>query len=149
MKRLVLAAALSLTIGGITCAAPASAQAKRAAAQPGLVAEGHHLLVVHANFVPGQEESFNRWYDGHMQQIMKLPGAIRCQRFKTEPRAGRPASEWGYVVMYEFTGAIDPFMAEFGKAVKEGRLVAPDKAYVAGTESSAWVAVGPGFVAAK
>lgn len=134
--------ALALAALPLLAAAPAQAHD-----QVGLVANGNNILFVFANVVEGQEAEFNTWYDKHMQQIMKLPGFVRCQRLLMQSRAGKTDPAFRYVVLYEFKGDPDAVMAALGPAVKEGRLMAPDPRYVLKTESMVYKAIQPGFPA--
>ena len=133
----------------VTMAAPAMARTTAKSPAAELVPVGSNVMMVMANPVPGKDAEFNSWYDGHIRDIMKLPGAVRAQRFKMLSRTGRPDPAYAYIILYEFTGTQDAFTAAMGTAAKEGRLAIPDKAFVLKTEASTWQAYMPGFVAKK
>lgn len=145
-----LSKSILLALGMIAVAAPsAAAPRKIAVAKAGLVPAGANILFVSANAVPGQEAEFHRWYDGHMQDIIKLPGFVRAQRFEMQPRSGRENPPYRYMILYEFNGSPDAVIAALGPAVKAGRLELPDKRFVLKTETVVYKAVHPGFVPKK
>ena len=137
-----------LTAALIATAGPALAKSDPKVAAE-LVPVGHNLMMVMANPVPGKDVEFNSWYDGHIRDIMKLPGVIRAQRFKMLSRTGRADPAFSYFILYEFTGSQDELTAAMGAAAKEGRLALPDKNFVLKTEGSTWQAYMPGFLAKK
>ena len=148
MKRLsTILAAAALAVAFTPASASAQQQHTHSGAGPGLVPQGHNLMMVQANAVSGQDAEFERWYDGHIKDILALPGVVRAQRFKMLPRTGRPNPAWGYVILYEFMGTPDALMAALGTAAKAGKVQLPDKRYVLGTEGSTWAASGPGQAA--
>jgi hypothetical protein len=133
----------------VTIAVPAAAKQDSRAKTAEMVPVGNNVMMVMANPVPGKDAEFNSWYDGHIRDIMKLPGMIRAQRFKMLSRTGRPDPAFSYIILYEFTGSQDAITAAMGTAAKEGRLAIPDKAFVLKTEASTWNAYMPGFIAKK
>lgn len=137
-----LAVAL-LAAGVAAIAAPAQAQlfAPEGKTVAPLAAPGSSLYFVYANAVEGKDAEFGAWYDQHIRDLMKLPGFVRAQRFKMSPRKGKEDPPFKYLVVYEISGDPDTVLAALGPAVKEGRLQAPDKALVAGVQSSIYAPI--------
>jgi hypothetical protein len=107
-----------------------------------LTPEGNHLYLVFSSPAASKEAEYNRFYERHVGDIMKLPGFVRAQRFVLSPR-GRNDPPFKYLTVYELKGKEPgPVIGQIGPASREGRLEAPDKALVPEVTSSVWTAVG-------
>lgn len=61
----------------------------------------HYRFLVESRPVPGREADYHTWYDGqHTQDLLRLPGAWKAQRFKA---VGTPedSSVFFMIVDYE------------------------------------------------
>jgi hypothetical protein len=72
------------------------------------------------------DEEYNRWYEGHLGEILVVPGfvAARPYRVATVKGAWTP-SGCTYLSAYELRGSPESVMAEVGKAVARGRMNLP------------------------
>lgn len=111
----------------LLCAAGAVAIAGEQTRKQPFVASGNKLFMVFANYVEGQEPLFNEWYDRHVQAVVKLPGFVRVQRFKMQPREGRPDPKFRYLIIYEVQGDPSAVHVKIAEAVKAGKVESPDK----------------------
>jgi hypothetical protein len=72
-------------------------------------------------------EEFNEFYDGHMREILELPGFVSAQRSGLTLRGHRgEAFEYEYIVRYGIDGDLDATLAGLREAVQAGRLYFPD-----------------------
>jgi len=63
-----------------------------------------HLLLVFTNPLDGRHDDLNAWYTNvHIRDVMRMPASIGVQRFilADDQPAGRPASKFQYLAMYE------------------------------------------------
>ena len=70
---------------------------------------------------------FNEWYDGHMREILELPGWVSAQRSALTMRGHRgEAFEYSYLVRYGIDGDLEAALGGLREAVDAGRLYFPD-----------------------
>jgi len=73
------------------------------------------------------EQEYNDWYDGHMRQILELPGWVSAQRSALTLRGSRgEAFAYEYLVRYRIDGDIDAALAALREAVDSGRMYFPE-----------------------
>lgn len=134
---------------GITVAvillAPGSNLAAREshASKPPFIASGHNIFMVFANPIEGQDAGFNDWYDRHAKAVVQLPGFLKVQRFRMQPREGRVDPRFRYVIIYEVSGDPSAVHVRIADAVRAGKVESPDKRYVAEFEAMVYGPITP------
>jgi hypothetical protein len=82
---------------------------------------GKYLLAVPSSAVAGQDDDYNRWYDGeHLRDVCALPGVVSGRRYDALPNSpGQPPAT--YLALYEIE-TDDPMtvLAELGKRMQSG-----------------------------
>jgi hypothetical protein len=72
-------------------------------------------------------EEYNEWYDGHMREILELPGFVSAQRSALTLRGARgEAFDYQYLVRYGIEGDLEETLAGLRAAVDAGRLYFPE-----------------------
>lgn len=72
-------------------------------------------------------EEYNEWYDGHMRELLELPGFVSAQRSALSlPFARGDAFPYEYLVRYGIDGDLDEALAGLRAAADGGRLYFPD-----------------------
>ena len=72
-------------------------------------------------------QDYNAWYDGHMREILELPGFVSAQRSALTLRGSRgEALPYEYLVRYGIDGDLDETLAGLRRAVAAGELYFPD-----------------------
>ena len=72
-------------------------------------------------------QEYNDWYDGHMREILEVPGFVSAQRSALTLRGSRgEAFEYEYLVRYGIEGELDAALAALRAAVDGGRLYFPE-----------------------
>jgi hypothetical protein len=72
---------------------------------------------VETNCSPGGEAEFNRWYDGHLDELMNVDGIAAAQRFRClDP------STHAYLALYEIVGEPGAFFQALGSA-RQGDVI--------------------------
>jgi hypothetical protein len=72
-------------------------------------------------------QEYNDWYDGHMREILEVPGFVSAQRFALTLRGTRGnALPYEYLVRYGIDGDLDETLAALRTAVNAGQLYFPD-----------------------
>ncbi len=62
-----------------------------------------YKLVVLSNALEGRDDDYNAWYEGrHLDDVLKVPGFFRAQRFVRENAMPGPASAHKYLAIYDF-----------------------------------------------
>lgn len=78
----------------------------------------NYKFIVFTNPVAGREDEYNEWYtQQHLKDVLKVPGVVAAQRFRTTPsqRAPEPLP-YKYVAIYELeTDDVAGIMAEIGR----------------------------------
>jgi len=73
------------------------------------------------------EQEYGEWYDGHMREILALPGWVSAQRSVLTLRGSRgDAFAYEYLVRYGIEGDLDLALAALREAVDSGRLYFPE-----------------------
>jgi hypothetical protein len=73
------------------------------------------------------EQAYNDWYDGHMREILELPGFVSAQRSALTLRGHRgDALGYEYLVRYGIDGDLEETLAGLRRAVSAGELSFPD-----------------------
>jgi len=62
-----------------------------------------YQFLVLSNPVEGREDEYNDWYTNqHLDDILKLPGAVAAKRFKlTDVQRAEPPHEYKYLAVYD------------------------------------------------
>lgn len=62
-----------------------------------------HIFIVYTNAMPGEDDSFNDWYDNrHIDDVLAIPGVVAAQRFVlSEKQRMEPPFPWKYAAIYE------------------------------------------------
>lgn len=72
-------------------------------------------------------EEYNEWYDGHMRELLELPGFVSAQRSRLTFRGARgEAYPYEYLVRYGIDGDLEEALAGLRAAADGGRLYFPD-----------------------
>ncbi|HLW95209.1 MAG TPA: hypothetical protein VKS25_07535 [Solirubrobacteraceae bacterium] len=72
-------------------------------------------------------EQYNEWYDGHMRELLELPGFVSAQRSALTFRGARgEAFAYDYLVRYGIDGDLEEALAGLRAAADGGRLYFPD-----------------------
>jgi hypothetical protein len=72
-------------------------------------------------------QEYNDWYDGHMREILEVPGFVSAQRSALTLRGSRgEAFAYEYLVRYGIDGELDAALAALREAVDGGRLYFPE-----------------------
>jgi hypothetical protein len=72
-------------------------------------------------------EEYNDWYDGHMRELLELPGFVSAQRSSLALRGARgEAVGYEYLVRYGIDGDLEEALAGLRDAAESGRLTFPD-----------------------
>ena len=82
-------------------------------------------LVVLSNPVEGREDEYNDWYDNqHLDDVLKVPGIIAAQRFRTTEAQRVPdPAKWAYMCIYEIeTDNLEDVIAEMTARVGTERM---------------------------
>jgi hypothetical protein len=84
-----------------------------------------HRLVVLSNPMPGKRDEYEEWYEGHLEQVLTVPGIDAAQRFRLSddqfPAGLIPPSDHQFLTIYEVSG--DP-------AIVGDALLQPDMSEV-------------------
>jgi hypothetical protein len=77
-----------------------------------------YRLMAVTNAQPGREAEFERWYDEqHLPDLMKVPGVIGAQRFRTVAGMEGPLT-WRFVTLYTLdTEDLAGVMQELGRRI--------------------------------
>lgn len=69
-------------------------------------------------------EEFNRWFDGHVDQLLELPGWVAAQRLELHYVRGtlEEPPPFSYYVLYEIEGDFEVAMKHLRAAVDSGRI---------------------------
>ena len=119
-----------------------AAQDERAG-KPPFIASGSSIFRVFANPVEGQDAGFNEWYDRHAKAVVQLPGFLKVQRFRMQPREGRVDPRFRYVIIYEVSMDPSAVHVRIADAVRAGTVESPDKRYVAEFEAMVYGPITP------
>jgi hypothetical protein len=70
------------------------------------------------------EEEYNRWFDGHVQQILELPGFVAARRLEMHYVRGSVPDPppFTYYCLYEIEGDFDAAMRALRTAVDGGKM---------------------------
>jgi hypothetical protein len=81
------------------------------------MANGVHIVLSQPPDGVSNEE-FDAWYEGHVPEILAVPGFISAQRYRLEANIVDPVSPatYNHLVIYEFESDPDEAMAELQKA---------------------------------
>ena len=72
-------------------------------------------------------QEYNDWYDGHIREILAIPGFVSAQRSRLTLRGSRgDALPYEYLVRYGIDGDLDETLAGLRRAVAAGELYFPD-----------------------
>lgn len=83
------------------------------------------IFVVCSNAVGGGEDEYNEWYtERHLDETLRVPGVVSAQRFRLhrDQMAGREASPYEYLAIYECEGDVSAILAEFERRRQTGEL---------------------------
>ena len=73
------------------------------------------------------DDEFNAWYEGHIREILEVPGFVSAQRSSLKLRGSRgEAFEYTYLAHYGIDGDLDASLAALREAVQSGRMYFPD-----------------------
>jgi hypothetical protein len=69
-------------------------------------------------------EEFNHWFDGHVQEILALPGWVAAERLELHYMRGSvdEPPPFTYYVLYEIEGDFDTAMRMLRTSVDSGKL---------------------------
>lgn len=85
-------------------------------------------LFVFTNAKTGQDEEFNRWYDGtHLPELMSLDGISGGERYDVGPGLDGQPPKFNYLAVYHLEGD-DPSVAtgQLLNAARTGKLTPSD-----------------------
>lgn len=106
-----------------------------------------HVLLVFTNPLPGQDDEYNRWYDGqHVPDVLRIPGFVGARRFRVESEAanagGLPPTK--YLAIYEVeSDDIEATLKDLRSRVGTPAMVTSATVDRANTVSWAMAAFGP------
>ena len=61
-----------------------------------------HILLVHSNPTPGNDDSYNAWYDNvHLPDVLQVDGFVAARRYIAAPSVHGEMHENGYLAIYE------------------------------------------------
>lgn len=95
----------------------------------------HYKLMVMTNAVEGRDDDFNDWYSGrHLDDVLKVPGIVRGQRFKTLfPQREDAPPKWQYLALFDCeTDDVEALRSELGRRLGTEDMPGTD-AIAAGT----------------
>ena len=74
------------------------------------------------------DEDFRAWYEGHLPEILSIPGFASAQLFELEEFMANPdvAVPFRYMAAYEFEGSADDAMAGIAELRDSGGMDLPD-----------------------
>jgi hypothetical protein len=98
----------------------------------------HELLVLSRPPNDVSDETYNEWYDGHVREILALPGFVAAERLSLGfvSASTEPATRFTFLTRYETAGAFEDAWRELRAAVDGGRMTIPD--WFGGVESQGW-----------
>jgi hypothetical protein len=104
----------------------------------------HHCYVVYTRPVAGQEDEFNDWYDNqHLQDLLKIPGVVRAQRFSTEIDGQRQ-----YLALYDLdTDDVEACLEDIRSRSGTDRMVMSPALDMDSISDVAFAAIGPALTA--
>ncbi|HEY1974658.1 MAG TPA: hypothetical protein VGH89_42395 [Pseudonocardia sp.] len=86
-----------------------------------------HILLVHSNPAPGQEDAYNSWYtDQHLAEVIDVPGFVAAHRLRMSPELRYPDSKvhpYGYLAYYEIEGMTPREAWNSLEATKANRII--------------------------
>lgn len=88
-----------------------------------------YKFVVFTNAKPGQDEAFDRWYEGqHFPDVLRVPGFVAAQRFMlSDEQRSEDARAWKYMALYDIeTDDIAAVLAELDRRLGTDDMPATD-----------------------
>jgi hypothetical protein len=62
-----------------------------------------YRMTMLTNAKPGRDAEFKNWYEGHLDDMLRLPGVVAAQCFDFDTELSvEPVSEYRYLAIYEF-----------------------------------------------
>ena len=89
---------------------------------------GKGMLLTSMNIDPAHEAEFNRWYEGHLPEVVGAKGFVAARLFRLDPFAVNPdiPSPYTHMAVYEFDGAPEAAMSALAAERRAGHMTLPD-----------------------
>jgi len=106
--------------------------------KPDAPAADHELLVLSRPPDGISEDTYNDWYDGHVREILTLPGFVGAERMSLRfvSASTEPPARFTFLTRYEISGPFEDAWRELRAAVDGGRMTIPS--WFGGVESQGW-----------
>jgi hypothetical protein len=63
-----------------------------------------YKLIMLSNAQPGRDDEFKKWYEGHLDDMLRIPGVVGAQCFDHEMElSAKPAADYKYMAVYEIS----------------------------------------------
>jgi hypothetical protein len=98
----------------------------------------HELLVLSRPPDDVTDETYDAWYDGHVREILALPGFVAAERLSLRfvSATTEPPARFTFLTRYEIAGPFEDAWTHLRAAVDGGRMTIPE--WFGGVESQGW-----------
>ena len=80
------------------------------------------VFVVFSNPTEGNDETYNEWYDHHVDHLVGLEGFVSGQRLRLDRGMGAPDPPYRYAVLYEVEGDGEAARRSMKNGLRDGSI---------------------------